>query len=116
LAQPFNIPQGADMSMFATPKPPVQGMSYQDFRNEIGIRPDMTLPPAQSPQFTSQTAPQGMAEKLESALPNPMDASMEQMKEQQKQAQEKKEEQQDTFNEQLKQRMMGQQDEQSTGA
>ena len=40
---------------------------------------------------------------------------MKQMKEQQDKREEKKKEQQDTFNEQLKQRMMGEQDEQSTG-
>jgi len=115
LAQPFNIPQGTDMNMFATPKPPTQipSTSYQDFRNQIGIRPDMTLPPAQSPQIGTQPAtPPDMSSNLQSspAFTSATDAAMEQMKEQQKAAKEKKEQMEEEQREKLAESLKEQRD------
>jgi len=133
MAQPFNIPQGADMSMFnAAPPVQIPSMSYQDFQNEIGIRPNMTFPPAQSPQIgTPPVAPmttdnsrqmglgeftppgQDMRGALQSSLPGPnetIDASMQQMKEQQKEAKEKKEEMDEKQREELSENINEQRD------
>lgn len=139
LAQPFNIPQGTDMSMFASPKPPTQipSTSYQDFQNQIGIRPNMTLPPAQSPQIgTPPVAPmttdnsrqmglgeftppgQDMRGALQSALPDPVETIKEQQAkqmEEQKEKQEKQQEMQQEDQRKLAEEMRDRQNQQSTG-
>lgn len=94
----------------------VPSMSMQQFRQQI---PSFSPPPRQTTlsEFAPPSpAPEGMAGKLESALPNPMDASMEQMKEQQKQAQENKKEMEQSQLQSLQENLKEKRDEQSTGA
>ena len=93
----------------------VPSMSMQQFRQQM---PSFSPPPRQTtlneftpPPTASPTppAPEGMAGKLESALPNPMQASMDQMKEQQDKREEEKKEMEEKQREKLAEDMKEQQ-------
>jgi len=109
MAQPFNIPQGTDMSMFnaPTPAPPTQTPPVtMDNSRQAGLgefSPGMSGGLQSSPTFTSATD-------------DAMQQSMEQMKEQQKQAQENKKEMEQSQLQSLQENLKEKRDEQSTGA